>query len=138
MKRYLGRIVATAALASVCLAVLAVIATAHTVNYDSTISGHFKRGHGSDADVFSGQVASTKATCLHRRVKLLQRQQNAPNLLMGTDRSDKTGNWEIDLAPAPNGTYFAKATKRVLRDTPNHLHVCNPSLSKDIKVKNKP
>ena len=138
MKRLLGTAAVTVALAAASLAVLAVIATAHTASYDSTVSAHFQRGHGAAADVFSGQVTSAKAACQHRRVRLLQRQQGGSNLLMGTDRTDKVGNWEIDLTPAPSGTYFAKATKRALRNTATHVHICNPAVSKDVKVKNKP
>ena len=135
MKRFLGTAAATVALATTSLAVVAV---AHTASYDSTISAHFQRGHGAAADVFSGQVISAKAPCQHRRVRLLQRQQGGSNLLMGTDRTDKVGSWEIDLTPAATGTYFAKAPKRVLRTTAAHVHICNPAVSQDVKVKNKP
>jgi hypothetical protein len=109
------------------------VAAAHTVNYDATVTIHFKPGHKGSADTFSGDVTSDKASCQRRRIRLIQKQETG-NVKIATDHTDKTGAWEIQLPAAAPGTYFAKATKRVLRDTPKHLHVCNPASSKDITV----
>jgi hypothetical protein len=137
MKRSL-RMVVAAALACSALAALAVVALAHTVRFDSTVTISFQRGHHNEADTFSGRVISVKGACERHRTVAVKRRLDGPDALVGTDVTNRDGKWELQLASTPPGTYYARARRKVLLHTANHLHVCKPAVSHDLKVKGKP
>ena len=133
MRRVTAVILATVVL--MCAAFVAV-AIAHTVKYDSTVTIQLKK-NGNAPDSFAGKVISTHQRCeMNRTVKVFQRSGGATNLRLGTDQTDTSGNWELQLpgAAAP-GTYYAVATREVLRKTANHLHVCRKAVSNDLTIK---
>ena len=136
MKRSLW-IATAAALAFAAFAGLAVIAAAHTARYDSLVSISFQRGHHGDSDAFKGKVVSLKDRCERNRTVAVKRRLDGPDTLIGTDVTNKDGEWELQAPSTPAGTYYARARRKVLRHTANHLHVCKPAVSHDLKVAGK-
>ncbi len=113
--------------------VVAAGANGHAVKYDSTVTAKFDK----QARTFDGAVESAKRGCAkNRSVNLRLRAADGSSTVVGTDVSDALGAWVVTSTsdPAP-GTYFAEATKKVIRKNKNHRHVCAPAVSKDIKVK---
>jgi hypothetical protein len=119
--------------AVIALVATAAIAWAHDETFASDVGIKFKAGHGGAADTFSGDVTSVKKPCIHRRIRLLKRNGDTSERV-ASDRTDKAGHWEIQMTPAPSGTYFAKATAKILADSQAHHHVCAAATSKDVKV----
>src|SRR5215208_4830626 len=124
MKRSLRITVAAALLACSAVAVWAVVAGAHTVGYNSHVTTAFQSGHRQANDIFSGTVISGKPLCERHRRVAVQRSVDGPDALVGTDFTDADGRWEVQVHDAPAGTYYARATRKVVRRSPGHLHVC--------------
>jgi hypothetical protein len=137
MKRSLS-IVVTAALACSAFATLAAVAVAHTARYDSTVTISFHRGHRSESDTFSGKVISVKDRCEKHRKVVVRRRLDGPDALVGTALTDTAGDWNVQVASTPAGTYYARAKRKVLRRNSSHLHVCRSALSHDLEVHGKP
>jgi hypothetical protein len=138
MKRSI-RVVATAALASSALAVLAVVAAAHTARFNSTVTISFQRGHSHESDdTFSGEVTSAKHRCERHRKVVLRERVDGPDVLFGKDLTNRDGEWEVHVASTPAGDYYAKARKKVLRRNSAHRHICKPALSPDLTVHGNP
>jgi hypothetical protein len=137
MKRSL-RMVATAALACSAFAVLAVVAAAHTARYDSLVSISFQRGHHGESDAFKGKIVSLNDRCERHRTVGVRMRVDGPDPLIGADLTNRDGEWELELASTPAGTYYARARRKVLRRSSNHLHICKPAVSHDLKVAGKP
>jgi hypothetical protein len=134
MKRSL-RVAVTVALACAALAGLAVVAAAHTARFNSTVTISFQPGHGQESDTFSGKVVSVKGRCERHRKVNVRRRLEGPDALVGAALTDRDGHWEVHPASTPAGTYYAKATRKVLRHNSNHLHVCKPEISNDLPVR---
>jgi hypothetical protein len=94
----------------------------------------FQRGHGQESDTFSGKVVSVKTRCERHRKVNVRRRLEGPDALVGTAFTDRDGHWEVHPASTPTGTYYAKATRKVLRHNSDHLHVCKPETSNDLPV----
>jgi hypothetical protein len=128
-----------AALACGAFALLAVVAAAHTARYDSTVTISFQRGHPhGDSDEFSGVVVSQKVRCKVQRTVAVRKRVDGPDPLIGTDSTNKHGQWDLKAPGTTAGTYYARARRKVLRHNANHLHVCRPATSQDLKVHGKP
>jgi hypothetical protein len=123
-------VLATVALVSV---VFVAGAAAHRVKFESTVTAKFDK----QANAFDGTVASAKRGCVTTRtVNLTLRATDGSTTVVGTAVTESNGAWVIKPASAPAaGTYFAEATKKVLRKNTKHRHVCAPAVSKDVKVK---
>ena len=121
---------------AIAFAALAPTAGAHTVKYETTVTAKVKKG-GKDANTFSGEVASTKAKCfMDREVRLFQVVDNADDTLIGSDRTDDAGGWELLPSTEPAaGTYYAQAAKSVLKKNKKHRHVCKRASSDEVTVK---
>jgi hypothetical protein len=138
MKRSLS-IVAATALGCGLFAALAVVATAHTARYDSSVTISFKRGHPhGEGDEFSGVVVSQKNRCQIHRTVAVRKRVDGPDQLIGTDLTNKNGRWELKEPGTTAATYYARARRKVLRRNANHLHVCRPAISNDLEVHGKP
>lgn len=137
MKRSL-RMVGVAALACGVFAALAAVAVAHTARYDSSVTISFQRGHHGGSDEFSGLVVAPKARCEVHRTVAVKKRVDGPDQLIDTDLTNKDGQWELKAPGTTAGTYYARARRKVLRKDANHLHVCKPAISHDLKVKGKP
>ena len=122
-------VAAIVALASVSLTAVAI---AHTVRIDSTVTMRLER-NGADPDSFAGKVISDRPRCeAERTVRVLMRVEGAPNVEIGRAVTDADGNWELVLTgDAAEGSYFALATRKVLRQNADHLHVCKRATSTD-------
>lgn len=111
-------------------------ASAHSVKYESTVTATFKKA-GKDPATFDGTVASATARCAaDRAVQLRLKASDGSSSVVATDTTDSLGAWIIQQAadPAP-GTYFAQATKKVLKKNSKHRHACKKAISGDIAVK---
>ena len=135
MKRSLRMTAMAALLACSAVAVWAVVAGAHTVGYNSHVTTAFQRGHQQENDIFSGTVISAKPLCEQNRRVAIQRSEDGPDPLVGTDFTDADGRWEVQVHDTPAGTYYARATRKVLLRRPgHHLHVCKPAISNEVTV----
>jgi hypothetical protein len=135
MKRSLRVTVTAALLTCSAVAVWAVGAGAHTVGFNSHVTMGFQPGHREANDTFFGTVISAKPLCEQHRRVAVQRSVDGPDALVGTDFTDADGRWEVQVHDAPAGTYYARATRKVLVRSPGqHLHVCRPGISNEVKV----
>jgi len=131
VKRALTTLAATA----LACAVIAPAAEAHTIKYETTVTAKVKKG-GKDAGTISGAVDSTSPRCvIDREVKVFQHVDNADDLLLGSDRTDDAGVWELPTLSLTTGSYYALAAKSVLKKNKRHRHVCKRAASKDLSVK---
>lgn len=126
-------LLAVAALLSLAVAGVAV---AHTARSETTVTAKVKKG-GKDEGTFSGTVGSMVGRCLgNRTVEVFRREANPPDTFIGTDLTDTAGAWELppasELLP---GTYYAVASKKVLKKNRKHRHICRRGQSADIAVK---
>lgn len=122
--------------------VFAAGAMGHGVKFDTSVTVKFQKA-GKSTDpyakpaLFDGTVSSSKARCeKKRKVSLRMRESDGSTSVVSTDNTDATGAWEIQpsgtVAP---GDYFVKVSKKVLRKSSKHRHVCKKAVSKDVKVK---
>jgi hypothetical protein len=114
-------------------------ADAHRVKFDSAVTAKYAKPDKKDPYAkggFAGAVTSTKARCEKKRtVTLNLRAADGSTQVVGTDLTDAAGAWAILPATTAPGTYYAEVSKRVLRKSSKHRHVCRAAVSKDIKVK---
>jgi hypothetical protein len=136
MKRIGISIVAAVALAGM---VFAAGADAHRIKYDSAVSAKYTKPDKKDPYAkggFTGSVTSEKARCAKARtVTLNLRAADGTTQVVGTDLTDATGAWSLQPSNAAAGTYFAEVSKKVLRKSKKHRHVCKAAISKDVRVK---
>ncbi|MGI9019737.1 MAG: hypothetical protein ACR2G3_03380 [Solirubrobacterales bacterium] len=126
------------------LALGAGVATAHTTHFDSKLTAHFTEQPGpleidgpGGRDYFSGRVVSPKPACTRKPVVRVYLQQP------GTDphktaMSDADGIWWLYSEDPPNGTYYARAGRKVLKNTSAHTHLCKRARSRDFVVTGQP
>ena len=131
------RLAILVALACSAFAAFAIVAAARTMRYDSTVTISFHRGHHHQGESFSGKVISVKHRCSRHRDVVVRRRLDGPNPLIGTDFTNRHGDWEVQVTSAPAGTYYAKARKKVLRRGA-HRRVCRAAFSQDLPVHGKP
>ena len=66
----------------------------------------------NSAPAFHGIVHSDVAFCEnHRRVRMF-RQRPGDDRLLGTDRSDNEGRWEVDHPSLRSGAYYARVARK--------------------------
>jgi hypothetical protein len=129
MKRVVGILAAVAALT---FAGISAVAVAHTVKFDSLVTIQ-KKKNGADPDSLTGRVISDKPRCERNRTIEIFQRVPGPDLLVGTTTTNAEGEWEFTFAgDAPEGTYYAVATRKVLRSNDNHRHVCRRAVSNDV------
>ena len=131
------RIVIGLSVVGLVMAVGAGIATAHKTKFPSTAT----LAAINDKDA-AGTVASSKGKCRKNRTVKVFRQAEGGSAfkptLVATTESDKGGRWQTKLAGKTKGqTFFAKATKKVLRKNRRHKHICTPAFSDTITVPDK-
>jgi hypothetical protein len=82
---------------------------------------------------FHGHVKSSKSACeIHRKVKLVK-QRHGPDKLLGTDKTNHRGRWEVDVEPLKSGVYYAKVVRRS-EGTAGTIFVCRGDVSRTIVV----
>lgn len=135
----------TIGLAGTVLAALTLgagVASAHDVRFDTKLTARFseqpdvqKRGNGASTDYFSGRVISQRTSCERNRGVRVFRKVPGDDVRIGViDRSDGDGRWQVLREDPPDGTYYAKTARKVLRDTRAHSHICKRARSRDIVV----
>ncbi len=117
--------------------VFAAGASAHRFGFESRVTADYNDPNRHSPYMhFSGQVTSEKARCFKdRRVVLKRREANGAVTTIAQDYTDSEGTWLIVPASTPEGTYFARATKKVIRKDGQHRHTCLQDISKDMRVK---
>lgn len=125
--------VATVAVMAACISVsLAAVATAHTAKHDSTIT-FIVQENGAGDDTFEGRVRSDNDRCAADRLVLIFREVAEGRALVGEDRTNADGEYRTPAGDvtgnAQAGTYYAVATRKVLRQNEDHTHVCKRELS---------
>jgi hypothetical protein len=119
-----------AVLASGVLAVAAVAVPAFATNvvkFDSKVT------ISSKPPAFHGHVKSDKSACeKQRKVKLFKQRQGSDKLL-GKDKSNNRGKWEVEVDPLKSGAYYAKVVRRK-EGTAGTIFVCRGDTSKTVVV----
>ena len=123
MKRIAG-IAVMAALVSISLVGVAV---AHDVKHDSLITFQVKK-NGGDPDTFEGKVSSASDKCVADREVLFYVVIPSGDQVVGETTTDAEGNYSAPAYPEP-GTFYAVVTRKVLRNSEDHTHVCKKDVS---------
>jgi hypothetical protein len=121
------RIAGVAVMAAFMSLSLVGVATAHTVKYDSTITFQVKK-NGQDADTFEGKVGSQNDKCVADREVLFFVVIPSGDQEIGSTTTDSDGNYSAPAYPEP-GTFYAVVTRKVLRNSAEHTHVCKKDVS---------
>jgi hypothetical protein len=114
------------AIALACLAVGAVAASASPPTVGSTVTINILRG---PSDTFYGEVTSQKSACAKQRSIKVEKVRPGADQVIGTGITDANGQWHVVTAPAANGKYYAKATKKS-----TSKFICKPAKSDTITV----
>lgn len=122
------RIAGVAVMAAFMSLSLVGVATAHTVKHDSTITFQVKK-NGSDADTFAGKVRSDSDRCVADRVVRIYQEADGDDVLVGEATTDANGDYTTPTGDIAAGTYYAVATRKVLRKDEEHTHVCSKAVS---------
>lgn len=113
------------ALSIVCLALttcgllFATAGTAEARVFSTTSSFGF---FGGSPDAFLGQVQSNNNRCRAARMVKVFRENGRNDRLMGRDRANATGQWEINIANVPSARYYALIPKK--KFGPNGRNLC--------------
>jgi hypothetical protein len=119
-------VAACAALAGVAIAAIPALAT-QTVKIDSKVT------ISNNAPAFHGRVKSSNSACeQQRKVKLFKKRSGADKLL-GKDKTNNHGKWEIVVQPLKSGAYYAKVVRRE-EGTAGTIFVCRGDRSRTIPI----
>ena len=111
------------------------LASAHTLKHESTVNFHLKK-NGQQADSLAGKVNSSVTRCEVDRVIRIYERVEGPDLLVDTVITDAEGKFEyVFPGDIPEGTYYAVAARKVLKDSDEHLHLCGRAKSDDVDVR---
>lgn len=119
-------------LVATAVAVLGITAgaAAHEVEHDSKVTARYAD------DAFSGKVISQSENCVaEREVRIVRVARSGDRTVVATGATDASGFYSIAFPDAPNGNYFARIGREVLRDDADHTHVCAADRSNTFKVK---
>ena len=90
-------------------------------------------GFGDRRNVFRGQALSQHPRCMRNREVRLKHVDPGPNTFVGSDLTDRQGDWRVQLG-SPNGRYYAVATRKSFTAGNGDLVVCLRDRSRTIKV----
>jgi hypothetical protein len=104
-------------------------AAAHEVEHDSKVTARYAD------DAFSGKVISQSENCVaEREVRIIRVAKSGDRTVVATGTTDASGFYSIAFPDAPDGSYFARVGREVLRDNAEHTHACAPDRSNTFKV----
>ena len=118
--------------------------SAHTIRYGSDVSAAFQEvpgpvtnpDSGAGWDHFLGRVTSPFHPCeAGRTVRVFRTKPPSPAFLTTAGRN---GVWKSYREDPANGTYYARAARRVIFESETHLHVCRAARSPDFAVTGQP
>ena len=126
-----SRAAAAAAVSTLLLGSLPATSSAHKTKLESIIEIDAYLATGA----FLGSVGSfeSKRCKRFRKVTLWRINPGAQFGPFGTTKTDKSGNWRIDVN-APPGTYFATVKKKVVVRTKKHRHICVADRSSNFAI----
>jgi hypothetical protein len=123
--RRIAALVASSLVALVVVAVQALATQTVKINSRVTIS--------SNAPAFHGHVKSSNHACeVQRKVKLFK-QRSGPDKLLGKDKTNGHGRWEIDVEPLKSGAYYAKVVRRS-EGAAGTIFVCRGDRSRTVVI----
>jgi hypothetical protein len=129
--RKLALLLAAALVATVAFGLVAATAaektkvkTKVTIKYDSGSGAPYYENAS-----FSGKVKAKKGCKKNRQVKVKQ----VGGATVGTDKSNKNGKYEVSAGSFNEGSFFAKAKKKVIEKN-NKTIVCKKGKSKTITI----
>jgi hypothetical protein len=83
---------------------------------------------------FHGKVKAENMACIDNRlVKLFKEKRNGDRKLLGKDRTDAAGKWEVLVDPLKSGAYWA-VVKRFEDATAGPIYDCQKAKSKVVAV----
>ena len=128
MPRAHGRNALFAAVLTLALVLVAVPALAtQTVKINSRVQ------ISTQPPAFHGHVKSPNHACeIHRKVKLFK-ERKGPDKLLGKDKTNHRGRWEIDVNPLKSGAYHAKVVRRS-EGAAGTIFVCRRDRSRTIVI----
>lgn len=122
------RIAGVAVVAAIMSLSLVAVAPAHTAKHDSTITFQVKK-NGGDPDTFEGRVRSASDRCVADRLVRIYRVAEGDDVLVGEATTDVNGEYSTPTGDLAAGTYYALVTRKVLRNSDKHTHVCKRAVS---------
>jgi hypothetical protein len=109
------------------------IAAGHDRRFDSETDF----GHGinitTGAHIFHGTVSSERDACEPKRKVTVLRKKPGDDRAIGSDKSNATGAWEVEVAAAKDGDYYARVKRRNIGEG-QHDHLCLKARSETISV----
>ena len=127
------RIAGVAVMAAIMSLSLVGAAQAHEVKHDSTVTFQVKK-NGPDPDTFEGKVVSKSDRCVSDRVVRIYQVADGEDVLVGETTTDANGDYSTPTGAIAAGTYYAIATRKVLRKNDDHTHVCRKATSTERTV----
>jgi hypothetical protein len=125
-KLALVAVVATAMLAA--LSVTAFAGMTNEVSYPSKV--RIKE----EFPAFHGTVRASNDACVgDRRVKLFKERRGGGKKLLGKDKTEADGKWQVKIEPLKSGAYWA-VVKRREEGTAGTTYVCLRDRSKTVAV----
>ena len=87
-----------------------------------------------DGNSFDGRVQSNTGKCRNGRKVVLKKQKPGRDKKVGSDTTNRRGNYSIRQRNA-KGTYYTVAGKKTYRDSSGRLHICNKGRSPNERVR---
>jgi hypothetical protein len=87
-----------------------------------------------DRPAFKGMIRSGRAGCERSRRVVLKKKKRGVNPQVGSDTSDRAGNWRIGERNA-SGRYFAVAQRKVFTAANGDRIICDPKTSDTRRVR---
>ena len=132
------RIAGVAVMAALMSFSLVAVAPAHTAKYFDVITLKMKK-NGKGVDTFEGKVISKRNRCeADRLVRIKREVAGEKDVLVGKDSTHADGTYSTPAGDPAAGTYYAVATREVLRKSGEHKHVCKRATSNELTVAEAP
>jgi hypothetical protein len=121
-------LIATLATAAFATASVAFAGMTNEVSYPSKVKIK------EEFPAFHGSVRASNDACVSdRRVKLYKERRGGGKKLLGKDKTDSDGKWEIDIEPLRSGAYWA-IVKRREEGAAGTIYICLRDRSKTVAV----
>ena len=127
MSRFHRRLAIAACVALAGAAIAAIPALGAIVKIDSKVT------ISNNAPAFHGRVKSSNTACEQQRKVKLFKQRSGADKLLGKDKTNHHGKWEIVVQPLKSGAYYAKVVRRE-EGTAGTTFVCRGDRSRTIVI----
>jgi hypothetical protein len=127
MSRFHRRLAIAACVAFAGAAIAAIPALGAIVKINSKVT------ISNNAPAFHGRVKSSNTACEQQRKVKLFKQRSGADKLLGKDKTNHHGKWEIVVQPLKSGAYYAKVVRRE-EGTAGTTFVCRGDRSRTIVI----